>query len=631
MNRNTSRLFALALTISFSASGMLSTLSAQAAAYSARAHYSRSLNLSDQGLQTGKFESAERKYTAILSRDPGNASARSALAFAQAALYKLGAAEKNADMVLAKDPNNAMAHMVKGIVSRNRTASLDMTYRGNRMNMLSDSMEHLKRASELSPNAPEIYNELGTTYRFMGRDTEALQAFDKALSISPNYSEAIMNAGIVHLGSGDGAGAKEKFQRAIRLNSKNYKAHYWLGSALLTEGNPHMALESLNTALALNKDNASVITKMGEAYEAQGNTSGAIASYRKAIQANPSYMPAYMGISNIFDSRGDGELAMAELRSALNVNPRYSEGRNRLGRLALSVDKPDQALEYYRASLKMNPQDSDAINGIAHALTVIAQRQATWSQTVGAESDLVNAEQSIQEALQMNPNDLRLHLAHLRISRLAGKPDTSKAELARLVSNPPQNDIEGMIQGEAYMAMGEYGKADQIFGSLVQKNAGQPDNLLIIGDTLKINGNLHGAEQAYKAVLATEPANLKAQRGLDRIEKATAESKEVGRRGKALKSWTLGRSGKESAIDFYEDALSQNPRQVDSRLELSKLYEKTNEYEKAANSYQYYLNLNPSISERKRRGYEKKITRLKQKASKQAAKQGKNTQLNSSR
>ncbi|MEM0950804.1 MAG: tetratricopeptide repeat protein [Cyanobacteria bacterium P01_H01_bin.74] len=623
MRQTKKQWLSLALAISVSA-GLFALPSPEAAArsYSGSAKYSRQIDLKHQGLQTGKFKSAERYYTNLLNRNPGNTKVRSSLAFAQASLYKLGAAEKNADMVLAKDPNNAMAHMVMGIVYRNRTASHDMTYKNNRMNLFQQSVQALQRAANLDPNSPEVLNELGTTYRFMGRDNEALQAFEQALKLDPNMADATMNAGVIYLKNGDVASARGKFQDAIRLNSKNYKAHYWAGSAHLAAGDPHSALESLNTALSLDKGNASVMAKMGEAYQAQGNNAAAIASYRKAIHENPSYMPAYMGISNIFDKRGDGEMAMAELRSALNVNPKYNDARNRLGRLALSVDKPDQALEYYRAALKVNPQDPDAINGISHALTVIAQRQAAWSQTVGADSDLINAEQSIQEALRMNPNDMRLHLAHLRISRLSGKSRISNAELERLVAVPPQNDIESMIQGEAYMAMGKYAQADDIFSNLVQKNAAQPDNLLILGDTLKINGNLSGAEQAYNAVLVSDPGNLKATRGIERIEYAQKESERVSRRADALDSFLLGGPGKESAIDYYEEALQKNPRQPEKRLQLSKLYEKVDAYEKAAVSYQFYLNLNPGLTDKKREKYQKKISKLRTKAQKQATKQG---------
>lgn len=623
MRTQSTKAWAIALGVSLLAAGIpaMGGLAAEAASrvYKAGTSYTREMRNSDGYLQTGKYQAAEARYASILKSNPNNTAARAALSNAQAELFKLDAAEKNANQVLAKNPKNSAAHLTKGIVFRNRTASLDMTYRSKRDELLAKSVSELQQAISHDSRSPEAHNQLGVTYRFMGRNNEAQAEFQKALDIDPHFSEAMLNEGIMRLGAGDVNGAKSQFEQAIKQNSKNYMAHYRLGEAYLQGGDPHMALKSLNTALSLDRGNAAVMSKMADAYQAQGNTSAAIANYRKAIQASPSFMPAYVAISDIFDGRGDGELAMAELRSAVNVNPNFSAGRNRLGRIALTVDKPDQALQYYKESLKQNPNDSDAINGISQALTVIAQKQANWSQTMGADSDLVNAEQSIQEALRMNPGDMRLHLANLRISQLAGKPSLSEAEMNNLVGMTPRNDAEAMVQGEAYLGLGRYQEADQVFSGLMQRAASDPDKLLVIGDTLKVNGDLPRAKDAYRAALTAEPGNLKAQRGIDRIEKAESESMKTLRTAKALNTWR--RSGKESSVDFYEDTLSQNPRQPEARLELSKLYEKTREYDKAARSYQFYLGLRPDMPEKERQGYVKKIAKLQEKAQETALRQ----------
>lgn len=633
MRTQTGKVWAIALGISIVAAGMpiVSGLNAHAArVYKAGTSYTRSLRNSDGYLQTGKFQAAESRYAQILKTHPGSLNARSGLSAAQAELYKLDAAEKNANQVLSKDPNNAMAHLAKGVVYRNRTASLDMTYRSKRDELLAQSAAELQQAISRDSHNPEAHNQLGVTYRFMGRGNEAMAEFQKALELDPRFAEAILNEGVMRLSSGDVNGAKAKFNQAIKANSKNYMAHYRLGEAQLQGGDAHAALKSLNTALSLDRGNAAIISKMADAYQAQGNTSAAIANYRKAIQANPSFMPAYVAISDIFDGRGDGEMAMSELRSALNVNPNFSGGRNRLGRLALTVDKPDQALQYYKESLKQNPNDSDAINGISQALTVVAQKQANWSQTMGADSDLVNAEQSIQEALRMNPGDMRLHLANLRISQLAGKPTMSEAELNNLVAMSPRNDAEAMVQGEAYLALGRYQDADQVFNGLMQRAGNDPDKLLVIGDTLKVNGDLDRAKDAYQTALKVDPNNLKARRGIDRIAKAESESQKTLRTAKALNTWR--RTGKESSIDFYEDTLSHNPRQPETRLELSKLYEKTRQYDKAARSYQFYLGLRPDLTEKEREAYTRKISKLQERAQKTAMQQksGATAQMQSS-
>ena len=151
-------------------------------------------------------------------------------------LFKLDAAEKNAQQVLAKDPNNAMAYAALGAVSRNRTSSLDMTYKSKRDQLLADSVQKLQRAASLSPTSPEIQNQLGETYRFQGHYAQAQRAFETALHDDPDFAEALVNEGICRQQQGDTQGAKAAYQRAIQRNSKNYNAPLPLRGKLSARG-----------------------------------------------------------------------------------------------------------------------------------------------------------------------------------------------------------------------------------------------------------------------------------------------------------------------------------------------------------------------------------------------------------
>jgi tetratricopeptide (TPR) repeat protein len=618
MTHLTPKLALTALSISLLVASPFVVMPGLAKTVRASAAVSMELRSADQSLQTGHYDVAEKRYMAILQKSPNDIKARSSLAVAQAELYKLDAAEKNAKQVLSKDRNNAMAHTALGVVNRNRTASQDLAYRSLHDMYLAESARELELATHLDSRSPEAHTELGVTYRFQGRFDEAQQAFQRALQLDPNNAEAMVNQGIIRLQTGDTQGAKDIYNRAIRLNSHNHMAHYRLGEALLAEKDPHGAIKSLNTALSLDPGNAAIMTKLGESYEAQGNIAAAIAGYRKAMNVNPSFMPAYVGLSNLYDSRGDGEMAMAELKSALNVNPKFNPARNQLGRLALVVDKPDQAMQYYHEALNVNPHDPEALQGLSQALMTVAQKTATTGNITGNESDLVTAEQHVQEALKLNPNDLRLHLAMLRISQMAGKPAASAAEYQRIVAAPTNTATERMVKGEALLALGRYEEADQLFGDMMQSAGKNTDTLLQIGDTLKANNDLDGARRAYEKVAAMEPNNLKAQRGVQRIASAESDSEKSLRLAKALNNWFQ----RQSSIDFYEDALQKNPRQPEARLALSKLYERYKYYDKAVMSYQMYLGLMPDMSPRDRENIQKRITKLQVHAQKPSHQNG---------
>lgn len=596
--------------------GDLSSWSASDAAsrqvYHGSTAYVRQMRAADRLIQTGRLPEAETKYTDLLKKNPGNRDVRSRLALVQAGLYKLDASEKNARQVLSADPNHAMARVALGVAYRNRTASHDMTYKSRKEALLADSLKELEQAVNLDPGSPEALNQLGVTYRFLGRSQEAEQAFQKALDADGQYAEALLNQGILKMEQGQYGEAKSLYQKAIQQNSKNESAHYRLGEALLKEGSLHQAIQSLNTALSLNRGNASVMAKLAEAYAQQGNNSAAIGYYRKAILTNPGFMPAYTGLAQIHDLRGDGELAMSELRSALEINPTYNPGRLQLGRLAMTVDKPEQALEAFRESLMLDPSNAEALQGLSQALTMVAQQQLSSAQLTGFESDLVSAEETLTQALKYNPNDLRLHLAKLRISQLSGKPGLTPQEYQTLLNTPAQNDTERLIQGEALLALGRFQESDQVFHQLMEAARGDTTKLLTLADILKTHGDLDRARDAYLKVARIEPDNLKAQRGLQRVEAAREESEKTARLASALNNWRQ----KESSVDFYEETLRQNPRQPEARLALARLYEKAKDYAKAARSYRYYLGMTPELSEKEYRHFSKKISKLQEKADK---------------
>ncbi len=190
----------------------------------------------------------------------------------------------------------------------------------------------------------------------------------------------------------------------------------------------------------------------------------------------------------------------------------------------------------------------------------------------------------------------------------------SEAELSRILSIAPQSEADEMIQGEAYLSMGRYEEADRSFTRLLQRANGDADRLLVIGDTLKVDGDLMRAKDAYQLALNAEPGNLKAQRGIERINKAQTEADKTLRLAQALNTWRS--SSKGSSVDYYEEALSQNPRNPEARLALSKLYEKTRQYGKAAVSYQFYMGLRPDLTEKERQSYIKKIANLQEQARK---------------
>ncbi|MGE0201504.1 MAG: tetratricopeptide repeat protein [Candidatus Melainabacteria bacterium] len=562
--------------------------------------------------EVGKLEQAEATYTNLLKRNPNDTKARSGLAIVQADRYKLGAAEKNAQEVLAKDPNNPYAHIALGVVYRNQTASSDMNFRTQRDELLRKAVDEYKKAIAIDPNNAEAYNRLGEVYRQAEQTSDAAQAFNKAVELDPDFSEAVANKGTVLQEQGKLEEALQSYERAIQLNSKNYKAHYFKGDVLTQLGRYHDALSALNIAQYQESNSAMVYTKKGEALEKQGNESGAIANYREAIRRKPEYFPAYQNLARIFDSRGDGELAVAELRSALNANPGLAPLKMDLARLSLSVDKPEQAIDYYQQVLQKDPYNAEALKGLSQAYIATAEKSAGQG-ILGGSDKYVDAEEAINRALEAYPNDISLHLAALQVGKLSGQPQMARNHLERILMQPATTDSDKLAHGEALFALGRYQESDAYFRQLMSEYRTDSKKMLVLADTMKINGDLDMATEVYNQILATSPNSLKAQRGLQRVENLKQDAGKKTNLANSFNNW-YSKKQRKSALDFYLESASQYPRQPEVRLSLAKLFEKDDQYGKAALEYEAFVNLSPDMEPKQKENYRAKIEKLNQKA-----------------
>jgi len=576
-----------------------------------RGNITRTMRQANRQFQLGKWEEAEKIYTQSVKKAPNNSLNQANLGIVQAELFKLDAAEKSAEKALQLNPKNAYAHIALGIAYRNRTSSSDMTHRNRRDELLNQSLEEFKTAIRLDSANPDAYNGLGEVYRMQGQLEKAEEAFSKAVELDSEYSEAVANRGTVLSAQGNIDEAIETFKEAIKLNSKNYKAHYYLGDALAKKGRYHDAYNALNTALYQNRNSEIVYTKMGDVLSAQGNESAAISKYREAIRIKPEYTPAYQQLAKLFDNRGDGEFAISELKSALNANPKLSELKVDLGRLSLSVDKPEDALRFYQEALSDNPNNPEALKGLAQTYVKTAENSSGQG-ILGGSDKYVDAEIAIGRALQINPDDLSLRLAMIKISQLSGKPALANEQLQYIVNQPVRTSAQKLTKAEALYTLGRYGESDQLFRDILGENVGNLQQQLVVADILKVEGNLDMAQEAYQQVLLSQPANLKAQRGLQRIELVKTDASKKYNLAVALNS-RFSKQKRGTAKDFYLESVSIYPRQPEARLALAKIYNQEDDYGKAIFEYESYLNLNPELNERERQRIQSTVTRLKEK------------------
>ncbi len=580
-----------------------------------RAKIERDVVAADDLLARGKYADAADLYRQALSRNSKNVQAMAGLGMALGKQFKLDGAMEQFERALQLDPNNALAHSGKAMVLMNRLQSSSLTVQKNRDAMLKEAESEAKQALSIDPNMPEAHYNLGMSYKEQGRLDEAAGEFNAAIKSDPQMSDAYAQLGLIKLASNNVPGAESDLKKAISLNTGNSTAHYGLGKTYLQEGKVDDAIKELNTSLYQYPNSAPVHQALGEAYSAQGNTVAAVKEFQESIRIKPENPAPYLKLADIRESRGDLELSIAELRSGLELMPNNPELHLAIGRQCLKLEKLDDALKEYQTVASLNPGSAEAAKGLTRCYYLKAQKEATGAFTVS--NDYEQAEQQIQQAIKMNPNDMELRLAEAKLRALSGK----MVDLSSIGS--PRSDGERIAYAEALLAQNRFKDAqDQM--AIVLGNATDAKQVFAVGDLALMIKDLNTAEAAYRKAATLPGGADRSRRGLDLV----ARAREAARQDLTLADDLARKKQLASAVDKYHAAIFDNPVVPEARLGLGRTLERMSplrarDVREAITQYQAYLSLEPNLPPKEQDKMKKHIERLQEKAFKLAEKEKK--------
>jgi tetratricopeptide (TPR) repeat protein len=554
-------------------------------------------------LLAGKYAEAQNVFHQALNTNSKDLAALSGMGFALALQFKLDAADQQFTKALTIDPKYSLAHVGKAFSTVNRLQSSNMTILKQRKQLLAAAESECKQALSIEPNMPEGLLVLGMVQKEQGKLDAAMASFSKSIEADPKYASAFVNRGLIDLQRNDTQNAIEDFKQAISLRSSNAAAHYGLGMAYSQTGQLDQAYKELNTALSLNTNSAPAHTAMGDVYGMQGNLNAAIKEYKAAVAIKAENTDAYLKLADIYQGRGDLEIAASQLRSGLEMNPNSTPLQLRLADLSLQMEKLDDALKGYSSVLQANPSSVAAANGMTTALVLKAQKEASGAYFVS--NNFEGAEQLLQRAIQMNPNNMELRLAEMKLRVMAGQP----ADLASI--GTPTTDPQRIAYAEASLAQYKFGDATQNMNTVIA-NAQTAKATFAIADMALMTRDLDSATSAYqKAETFGGPETLsRARRGESAVDKARSNAKQQLTLAKDLsskKQWA-------SAIDNYRNAQYLNPRLADAHLGLAESLQKfekkdSSALREAALHYKAFVALTPTMPEKEQTKYAEKANK----------------------
>lgn len=244
---------------------------------------------------------------------------------------------------------------------------------------LEDMAECWIKCQQISPDRPDIHDQLGRYYLRSEQYNDAIRMWRKTLELDPNYSGVQLRMGVAFLELGKADEAIEVLGKQIRLTPKDAESHYQLGEGLFQKQEFEKAKRAYLAAIRLSPSHSKAVyglvktsarlgqtdevQKFGAAFEnLEAAASKADLEYRKNFddlqQVRRDVAVTLVDAGRIYaaDMRLGKALELWERAAKIDANNQFA--RNFAAKVYLSQRKPHEALRHLEQLTKIDPTNA---------------------------------------------------------------------------------------------------------------------------------------------------------------------------------------------------------------------------------------------------------------------------------
>jgi tetratricopeptide (TPR) repeat protein len=286
-----------------------------------------------------------------------------------------------------------------------------------------EALKAFEKAIEINPTDPEAWYNKGVALGKLGKNEEALKAFEKAIEINPTDPEAWYNKGVTLSKLGKDEEALKAFEKAIEINPNYDKAWYNKGVALGKLGKDEEALKAYEKAIEINPNYDKAWNNKGNALSNLGKNEEALKAFEKAIEINPNYDKAWNNKGNALSNLGKNEEALKAYEKAIEINPNYDKAWYNKGVALGKLGKNEEALKAFEKAIEINPTDPEAWYNKGNALSNLGKNE--------------EALKAFEKAIEINPTDPEAwYNKGVTLSKLGKNEEALKAFEKAIEINP---------------------------------------------------------------------------------------------------------------------------------------------------------------------------------------------------
>ena len=402
--------------------------------------------------------------------------------------------------------------------------------------------------AENKPDNPNVQLILGHIHKRLGKDAEAVTAYQRAVELAPNnyYSHFALGQAYAILLQHENA--IETLNQAAKIAEETQTAtpedltaiYKVLGRAYFRRDRVDEAIAAWTKIAELDPENIFTRIELADLLREQELYEQAIAQHEAIIEfkADDPYRVCLSRreIGNIHEAKGDYEAAIQSYDSALALTAPGNWLRKDLQHRVIGIYAADGnwegLIEYYQKKLETTPNEPERLGLLA----------AAYIENQQLEEGIA----TYQKSVELAPTNANLRLNLIAAFRNAERFEDAAAAYESLSEQDPDNFGIYRELGELYLHLQDEDKARATYQRMIDRDLENAGTHLILAEIYASNEWMDDAAAAYQQAVSLAPSNL------DYIEYFGEFYFRQGDREKALETWNKMVAGDKEVAENYE-------------------------------------------------------------------------------
>ena len=452
-----------------------------------------------------------------------------------------------------------------------------------------DDAQIIERYKQMLNRKPKEGSTFDRLYQFYleGAGLDAMVAdYQAEAAAKPDASNVQLILGHIHKRLGKDTEAIKAYQRAVELAPNDYYPHFALGQIYTTLRQYKQAINALTKAAALSEqtasatpdDRTSIYKVLGRAYIHQDRVDDAIRTWTKIAELDPQNIFARIELAELFHEQEFYPQAIAQHEAIIEIKKddpyRVCLSMREIGKIHEDTGAYEAAQARYDAALALTAPGNWLRKDLQHRIIGIYAADADWKgliayyqgkleatpndpELIGLQAAAYIENQQLDEGiaayrkgLALSPTGAELRLNLIAALRSAEKLEDAAAEYEMLSEQQPDNFGIYRELGKLYLELQDEAEAKSAYQRMIDRDPENAGTHLILAEIYTGHEWMEDAVAAYQKAISLAPDNL------DYIEYFGEFYIRQGSREQAIATWNQIVAGEKGVAENY-DRLAQ--------------------------------------------------------------------------